>query len=165
MIVLREYSPSDLEELVALANNRNVSRYLVYTFPYPYTRPDAEQWIESGSREGGATTMAIEHEGRFAGSIGIKPQTGWKAHTAEVGYWIGEEFWGRGIASAALKEMTQLAFTHYSYRKLFAPVLGPNKASIRVLEKNSYVLEGIMEKEVYADDGYLDVHRYAKLRP
>ena len=162
MNLLREYSLSDLHDLVALANNRNVSRYLVYTFPYPYTRSDGEWWIETGCKEGGAITMAIEHEGRFAGSIGIKPQTGWKAHVAEVGYWIGEKFWGRGIASEALKEMSQLAFSRYGYRKLFAPVLGPNRASIRVLEKNSYVLEGVMENEVYVDGRYFDIHHYAK---
>jgi len=165
MIVLREYSASDLEELVELANNRNVSRYLVYTFPYPYTRADGEWWLENGSREDGAITKAIEYEGRFAGSIGIKPQPGWKAHMAEIGYWIGESYWGRGIASEALQRMTRLAFSRHGCRKLSAPVLGPNKASIRVLEKKAYVLEGIMKDEVFKDGRYFDIHHYARLRP
>lgn len=165
MIVLREYAASDLAELVGLANSRNVSRYLVHTFPYPYTRTDGEWWIETGSKENGATTKAIEYDGRFAGSIGVKPQPGWKAHMAEIGYWIGERYWGRGIASESLKRMTQWAFSHYGYRKLFAPVLGPNKGSIRVLEKNGYVVEGVMKEEVFTDGQYFDIHHYAKLCP
>lgn len=164
MIVLREYKASDTEELVRLANNRNISRYLVETFPHPYTRTDAEWWIEAGSKEGGAINMVIECQGRLSGGIGIKPQTGWKAHVAEIGYWLGENYWGRGIASEALNEMTRRAFSLHGFRKLFAPVLGPNTASMRVLEKCSFVLEGVMKEEVCVDGKYLDVHHYARRR-
>ena len=76
MISLREYADSDLERLVNLANNENVARYLVYTFPHPYTNEDAEWWIGTGSKQNGAITRVIEYRGLFVGSVGITPQGG-----------------------------------------------------------------------------------------
>ena len=162
MIRFRNYANSDIERLVTLANNKNVSRYLVYTFPYPYTRTDAEWWIETGSTENGAITKAIEYDGQLVGSIGFQPQTGWKAHTAEIGYWLGEPYWGKGIASEALRMMTEIAIEDFDYRKLFAPVLAPNRASMRVLEKGGYRLEGILKDEVQKDGQFFDIHHFAK---
>lgn len=163
MIELREYMASDVEDLVRLANNKNVSRYLVDTFPYPYTRSDAEWWIDTGSKEGGAVTKVIEYQGLLVGSIGIRPQTGWRSHIAEIGYWVGEAYWGIGIASEALERMSRLAFSQYAYRKLIAPVLGPNEASVRVLKKNCYFLEGVLKEEVFKDGEYFDIHQYARI--
>jgi len=163
MIKLRDYAIADTERFAELANNENVSRYLIYTFPYPYTRQDAAQWIATGARANNAVTQAIEYRGEFVGTIGITPQTGWKAHSAEIGYWIGEEYWGRGIATAALRAMSETAFSTLGYKRLFAPVLGPNKASMRVLEKCGYSLEGILKREVSKDGSYYDGHYYARL--
>ncbi len=161
MIELREYKNSDAERLVDLANNKNVSRYLVDTFPYPYTQKDADWWIETGTKENGAETKVIEYDGEFVGSVGIVPQTGWRSHVAEIGYWLGEAHWGRGIVTNALNQMCQLAFATGKYYKLFAPVLGPNTASMRVLEKNRFRLEGVLKQEVFKHGEYFDLHRYA----
>ncbi len=163
MITLREYAPSDASRLVQLANNQKVSQYLIYTFPYPYTRDDAEWWIATGSREQGAVTRVIDLDGLLVGSVGITPQTGWRSHLAEIGYWLGEEFWGRGIATEAVWEMTAWALADARYRKLLAPVLGPNRGSMRVLEKNGYSLEGVLRNEVMKNGRYIDVHQYARL--
>ncbi|MCH8010780.1 MAG: GNAT family N-acetyltransferase [Candidatus Marinimicrobia bacterium] len=143
-------------------NNENVSRYLVYTFPYPYTKQDAEWWIEIGSKANGSVTKVIEYRGEFVGGVGIKPQTGWKSHLAEIGFWVGEEYWGKGITSEALRTMSDLVFSTMKYKKLFAPVLGPNKASMRVLEKCEYNLEGVLKREVFKGGQYSDVYHYAK---
>ena len=164
MIKLRDYAPSDLDRLVELANNRNVSRYLVYTFPYPYTEADGRWWLSIGSLENGAITKGIEYRGNLVGTVGITPQIGWRSHLAEIGYWIGEEYWGLGIASSALQQMTDLAFANQGYSKLFAPVLAPNCASARVLEKNGYECEGILKQEVVKDGEFFDIRQYAKLR-
>lgn len=164
LITLREYAPNDANRLVELANNANVSRYLAYTFPFPYTKHDAEQWIAVGSRANGAVTKVIEYDGAFVGTVGITPQIGWRSHLAEIGYWLGEPFWGRGIATEALRQMTALGFSELRYDKLFAPVLAPNRASMRVLEKNGYSLEGILKKEVVKNDQRVDIHHYARLR-
>jgi ribosomal-protein-alanine N-acetyltransferase len=161
MIVLREYSDSDLDRLVRLANNESVSRYLVYTFPYPYSKNDGEWWISTGSRLNGAITRVVEHQGQLVGSVGISPQIGWRSHLAEIGYWIAEEYWGRGMATAALTQMTDYAFKNLPLRKLYAAVLAPNVASMRVLAKCGYVCEGILKREVQKQGIYFDTHHYA----
>ena len=162
MITLRDYVIADADRFAELANNENVSRYLIYTFPYPYTKQDAEWWIKTGSRMNNSVTRIIEYRGELVGTVGITPQTGWKAHSAEIGYWVGEAYWGKGIATEALRMMSELAFTTLKYRKLFAPVLGPNKASMRVLEKCGYQLEGVLKHEVLKSGQYFDGHHYAK---
>ena len=162
MIRLRDFVEGDIDRLVALANNENVSRYLIYTFPYPYTKRDAESWIHTESRANRSVTKVIEYQGDFVGIVGITPQTGWKDHSAEIGYWVGEEYWGKGIATEALRMMSERAFTVLKYKKLFAPVLGPNKASMRVLEKCGYGLEGVLKDEVYKGGQYFDGYHYAK---
>jgi RimJ/RimL family protein N-acetyltransferase len=164
MITLRDYDAVDADRLVELADNENVSRYLIYTFPYPYTKEDAEWWIETGSRQHGAVTKAIELEGIFVGSVGITPQPGWRSHLAEIGYWLGEKFWGRGIATEALRQMTERTFAATKFDKLFAPVLAPNRASMKVLEKNNYELEGILKNEVEKGGRRFDIYHYAKQR-
>lgn len=161
-IEIRDYQASDADRLVLLANNEKVSRYLKYTFPHPYTKADADWWIAVGSHEKGAITKVIEWQGEFVGSVGITPQAGWRGHVAEIGYWLGEDYWGKGIATAALAGMSELAFETLGFRKLYAPVLAPNTASMKVLEKNGYRLEGILTREVMKNDEYFDIHQYAK---
>jgi RimJ/RimL family protein N-acetyltransferase len=162
MIVLREYADTDLGRLVILANNENVARYLVYTFPHPYMQSDAEWWIRIGSRQNGAITRVIEYDGLFVGSIGITPQTGWRDHLGEIGYWVAEEHWGKGIATAALRQMTEYGLTNRGFRKLYAPVLSPNTASMRVLKKCGYTREAILKAEVQKGGLYLDTHHFAR---
>jgi [ribosomal protein S5]-alanine N-acetyltransferase len=163
MITLRELRSSDLDRLVRLANNKNVSRYLMDTFPYPYTRSDGEWWIGTGSKQGGGIVRAIEFGGEFAGSIGITPQSGWRDHVGEIGYWVGEEFWGNGIATCALRQMTDFGFASRPLQKLCAPVLAPNAASMRVLAKCGYELEGVLKSEVRKHGRHCDIHRFARL--
>jgi len=164
MITLREYADSDLERLVQLANNENVSRYLVYTFPYPYTLADAEWWIGTGSKQDGGIARVIEYQGMFVGNIGIRPQGGWREHLGEIGYWVGEDYWGKGIATAALAQLTEYGFNTRHFRKLFATALAPNIASMRVLEKCGYQREGALKGEVQKNGTYFDTHHFARHR-
>jgi ribosomal-protein-alanine N-acetyltransferase len=164
MILLREYADSDLERLVHLANNENVARYLVYIFPHPYTTTDAEWWIGCGSKQNGAITRVIEFQGLFVGSVGITPQSGWRDHIAEIGYWVAEDYWGKGIATAALRQMTNYGFTNRHFQKLCAPVLAPNIGSMRVLEKCGYQREAILKGEVQKKGTYFDIHHFVRHR-
>lgn len=164
MIRLRDYRSTDAPRLVELANNENVSRYLVDTFPFPYTLEDAVWWITTGSHANGAKTKVIECDGALIGSVGIAPQVGWKGHTAEIGYWLGEVFWGRGLATQALKLMSEAAFSDGTLTKLYAPVLAPNRASARVLEKCGFHLEGVFKNEVSKNGQMYDILHYALLR-
>jgi [ribosomal protein S5]-alanine N-acetyltransferase len=164
MITLRELIPSDLDRLVSLANNENVSRYLLYTFPYPYTKADGEWWINTGSKQPGAIARMIEYRSEFCGLVGITSQSGWRDHLGEIGYWVGSEYWGKGIATSALQQMTDYGFAGLQLRKLYAPVLAPNVASMRVLAKCGYELEGVLKSEVKKNGRYFDIHRFARAK-
>lgn len=163
-IKLRDYRATDSDRLVTLANNENVSKYLIDTFPYPYTKADADWWITTGSYDSDAINKVIEWNGAFVSSIGLTPQTGWRKHVAEIGYWLGEDYWNNGIATTALEKMTALAFAELGFEKLFAPVLAPNLASMKILEKNGYRLEGVLVDEVMKNHQYFNIHRYAKTK-
>ena len=159
-ISLRGYRPSDAGALVKYANNRNVWRNLEDRFPSPYTREDAEQWIAfATSRE--PLAAAIEYEGEAVGGIGYERLEGVFRCTAKIGYWLGEPFWGRGIATEALRLATQYAFTRDELVRLQAWVYEWNPASARVLEKAGYVLEGRMRKAVIKDGKNIDALLYA----
>ncbi|MEO0425063.1 MAG: GNAT family N-acetyltransferase [Pseudomonadota bacterium] len=164
-MILREFLESDLERLVELANNRKVSRYLIDTFPYPYTPADARWWISEGCKANEAISRVITLEGgELMGAVGLTPQQGWRAHIAEIGCWVAEPFWGRGIATQAVTVMTEAAFATHGFRRLIAPVLAPNAASARVLEKCGYRCEGRLQEEVKRDGVFYDILHYARTR-
>lgn len=162
LITLREYSESDLERIVLLANNENVARYLADTFPHPYTRSHADWWVHTGSKEPGAITRVVEYQGIFVGGVGVHRQDGWRDHIGAIGYWLAEDYWGKGIATAAVIQMTHLAFATAGIRKLCAQVLAPNVASMRVLEKAGYSREALLEAEVHKDGVYFDTHLFVR---
>ncbi|MEM9383932.1 MAG: GNAT family protein [Pseudomonadota bacterium] len=162
---LRPYRESDVQRLAALANNLRVSRYLIDTFPYPYTQKDASWWIGEGAHANQAIARAIVIGDQLVGSVGLTPQQGWRSHIAEIGYWIGEPYWGRGIATWALSTMTREAFEERGYRRLIAPVLAPNAASAHVLEKCGYRLEGTLTEEVFKLGEFHDILHYARNAP
>ncbi len=162
---LREFRASDLDRLVALANDEQVSRYLMDTFPYPYTAADADWWISTGSKSRDTIVRAIDLDGRLAGGVGIKLQSGWRSHLGEIGYWVGRVLWRQGIGSAALSQMTDLGFSLYGFDKLYAPVMGPNAASMNLLTRCGYVLEGVLKNEVRKHGRLFDIHQFARYRP
>lgn len=165
MLVLRDYREDDADRLVELANNEEVSRYMIDTFPYPYTAQDARWWIEEGCRGPGMVTKVIEVDGSFVGSVGLTRQTGWRSHLAEVGYWLGEPYWGRGVATSALRIMCGHAFAELGIHKLFAPVLAPNTASMQVLRKCGFNKVGVLTDEVSKHHRYYDLHHFEQRNP
>lgn len=141
--LLRPYRDGDQADLVRLANNPNVAAHLRDMFPQPYTWTDAENWVRRALRETPVRNFAICCEGQFAGGIGLMAGTDIHRVSAEVGYWLGEPYWGRGLASAALVELIQYAFRSFSeLNRLFAYVDEEHLVSIRVLEKARFRREG-----------------------
>ena len=141
--LLRPYREGDQAELVHHANNPNVARHLRDLFPQPYTRADADGWIRRIVKEKPACNFAICQEDKVIGGIGLVPGSDIHRVSAEVGYWLGEAFWGRGMATGALTELTQYAFrTFPDLNRLFAYVDDEHLASIRVLEKGGFRKEG-----------------------
>lgn len=162
---LRPWRAGDEPSLVRHADNRNVSRNLKDRFPSPYTAADAAQWIARASAQTPPTSFAIVVDGAAVGGIGIELGTDVFRRSAEIGYWLGEPFWGRGIATEALRATTDYAFEHFDICRLEAGVFDWNPASARVLERVGYTLEGRARLGVFKDGRLGDRLLYALVRP
>ncbi|MBL8936704.1 MAG: GNAT family N-acetyltransferase [Archangium sp.] len=164
-VVLRPVHPSDEERLVLLANDRNVWRNMRDLFPHPYTRENARWFIEHQQKpDRTERVFAIEVDGQFAGATGVHPLTDVYSHGAEIGYWLGAPFHGRGIATKAVGGLTKYAFEVMKLERLQAGVFEWNPASARVLEKNGFQREAVLKKSVFKDGQLIDSFLYAKLR-
>ena len=166
LCILRPFHESDIPRLVELANNRKVWRNLMDGFPHPYTISDAEQWIEHCAYNMDAPLdLAIEMNGEFAGGIGCKILGDVLRHTREVGYWLGEPYWGQGVATDALEAWTRHLFADPEVHRCQAHVFGWNKSSARVLEKCGYRHEGTLRDAFFKDGVFTDALYYGRLRP
>jgi len=141
--VLREWRETDVASLARHANNRNVSRFLLDRFPFPYTERDARDWIATATALAPAhgVHLAIEIDGEAAGGIGAAFGDGDAHATAAIGYWIGEAHWGRGIATAAVRAFAEHVLAEHAIERLEATVFANNPASMRVLAKAGFVRE------------------------
>jgi RimJ/RimL family protein N-acetyltransferase len=140
--LLRPWHGEDLEALVRHANNRLISYCLRDRFPFPYTREHAKEWLAYADSLEPGFEFAIEVEGEAVGGIGMLPGCDVSRYSAEVGYWLGQSHWGHGIATEALTLFTQYAFRQHGMLRLQALPFADNAASLRVLEKADYRLEG-----------------------
>ena len=154
--VIRPWRPGDEESLVAHANNHKVWRNLRDRFPHPYTIDDAREWIRHMGEESPQTNFAIVVDGEAVGGIGLVLNGDIYRCSAEIGYWLGEAFWGRGVMSEAVRALTQWAFDNFNLSRIYAGVLEWNPASIRVLEKAGYQFEGRLRKAVVKQDLVMD---------
>jgi RimJ/RimL family protein N-acetyltransferase len=158
---LSSWSPSKTEDLLHFANNSEIAKMLTNQFPHPYTKEAAKRFIEMAASHDPIRIFCIEVEGRAAGGIGIHPQSDVWAKNAELGYWLAQPYWGRGICTEAVKRVTCYAFEHLDIQRLFARPFGSNKASQRVLEKAGYQLECILKNTIFKDNGFQDEYIYA----
>jgi len=162
---VRPWRPGDETTLARYANNRNVSGNLKDRFPFPYTAADADAWIAHVSAETPPSNFAIVVDGRAVGGDGVELGEDVFRRSAEIGYWLGEPFWGRGIATEALRAVTEYAFATFDIIRLEAGVFDWNPASARVLEKAGYALEGRLRQAVIKGGRVGDRLIYARLRP
>ncbi len=161
---LRPWRMNDETSLVRHANNYKIWRNLRDRFPHPYTLHDARHWISLATTETPQTSFAIEVDGQAVGGIGLILRDDIYRCSAEIGYWLGEEFWGRGIVSEAVVAVTEWAFDEFNLSRIFAGVLEWNKPSMRVLEKAGYHLEARLHNAVIKEDRMMDEFIYAILR-
>ncbi len=147
------------------ANNRKIWLKLRDRFPYPYKRADAEAWVAICEAQGDQVlNFAIDLDGEAVGGIGFERLTDVHRMTVEVGYWIGEPFWGLGIASTALAHAVAYAFETLGVERIQAMVFAGNSASTQVLEKNGFKFEGRLKRYVLKDGHLLDALMYARVR-
>lgn len=162
--VIRSWRSQDVPAIVRHANNRRVWRNLKDRFPHPYTTSDAEHWIHQATGATPETHFAIAIDEEAVGGIGLDLQMDVFRRSAEIGIWLGEAYWGRGIATEAVRAMTNFAFANFDLCRIYAGVFEWNPASMRVLEKASYSLEGRLRNSVTKDGQTIDQMLYAIVR-
>jgi [ribosomal protein S5]-alanine N-acetyltransferase len=161
---LRPWTTDDLDNLVQFANNYNIARYMTNRFPHPYTAEAGRDFITLATTGIPANIFAIDIHGQSIGGIGLHPQNDIHCKNAELGYWLAEPFWGKGIVTEAVMQMVAYGFQTFDINRIFARPFGSNLASQKVLEKAGFILEGRFEKTYFKNGVYEDELIYAVRR-
>lgn len=161
--IIRDWHEDDAVSIAQYANNKKIWINLRDAFPHPYSLADAESFISRAMQIEPRTYFAIATEQEAIGSIGLMPGQDVHRFTAELGYWLAEPFWGKGIMTKAVRALSEYAFKELGLHRVFAEPYTTNTASARVLEKSGFVLEGILRANVFKDGRVLDQYLYAKL--
>lgn len=163
---LRKWDILDAGTLARYANNGKIAQNLRDAFPYPYTLTDAEAYIDGCLAADGAAALcyAIELDGQAAGSIGLFRGSDVYRKCAELGYWLAEEYWGRGVMTGAVRRLCAEGFAKWDIARIYAEPFTDNLGSRRVLEKAGFTQEGTMRRGAYKNGAYRDWCMYALLR-
>jgi len=162
---LRPWRMQDIESLVRHADNARVAQQLRDRFPHPYTRGAGLAFLRHATSSIRPGNFAVEVDGEAVGGVGFVPGTDVERYSAEVGYWLGESLWGRGIATEALKLVTGYCFGSEHLLRCFAVPFASNVASVRVLEKAGYSLEGILRSSSVKAGRPRDQAMYSRINP
>ncbi len=164
--ILRPWRESDAASIVRYADDPKVAANLRDVFPSPYGMEDAELYVrECVAREGqGQLCRAVTVDGEAVGSIGLFLGKDVYRRSAELGYWLGRPFWGRGIGTEAVRRMCALGFGSWDIVRIWAEPYARNTASRRVLEKAGFTLEGTLRSGAWKNGALLDCCVYGLLR-
>ena len=162
-VILREWKRSDAAALAKIANNKKVWDNVRDRLPHPYTKKDAKEWLTLVKKQETITTFCVEVDGEMVGSVGFTLKEDVYRKNAEIGYFIGEEHWGRGIATEAVRQLVAYIQENFDLVRIYAEVFEYNKASMQVLEKNGFYLECIRKKAAIKNDTILDDYVWVKL--
>jgi RimJ/RimL family protein N-acetyltransferase len=160
---LRPLKAEDVDALVKYANNADISSTMGDTFPFPYTLIDGMSWLGTAIGRDPTCQFAVASDDEMIGCVGIHPMEDVYHLSCEIGYWVAEPFWGRGVATSALIAATEYAFSQLHMIRVQARVFSNNPASARVLEKAGFQFEGTMRKSVLKRGEVLDQFLYAKI--
>jgi [ribosomal protein S5]-alanine N-acetyltransferase len=163
-VSLRKWTMADAPVLAKLANNINVWNNVRDRMPHPYTESNAREWIASVMYQEPAFHFAIMYGGEVTGNIGLLPKEDVSRLSVEIGYFIGEPYWGKGIATAAVKLLIPHAWQHFDFVRIYAEVFDYNIASMKPLEKNGFYLESIRKKSVVKNGIIRDDYVWVLLR-
>ncbi|MDJ1466736.1 GNAT family N-acetyltransferase [Xanthocytophaga flava] len=150
--------------LAAIANDKDIWLQVRDRLPHPYHLQDAESFISIVSSQEQQLIRGIFFKQQLCGVISITPLHDIHRVSAEIGYFLGKSWWGKGIATTAVSQITQMAFATFPIERIFAGVFSHNKSSMRVLEKNGFLLEGVAQRSVIKENVLLDEHIYALYR-
>ena len=154
--MIRPWKKEDASALASIANNKKIWLNVRDRFPHPYTISEALQWIGHTAEQKPTQTFAVIYNGDVAGSVGILLKEDVYKKSVEVGYFIGEPFWGKGIATKAVALILEYIRQEMDVTRIYAEVFESNKASMRVLEKSGFLLEGIRKKAVFKNNVVMD---------
>lgn len=160
---IRKWRLSDAKDLAAALSNRNILKFLREGPPFPYTESDALDYIKAmlSADENDVFAYAVCVDGKAVGSIGAFRQENIHFRTAELGYYLSEEFWGKGIMTEAVRQLCEKIFSETNIIRIFAEPFSHNIGSRRVLEKAGFQLEGILKNFVSKDGKIYDAAMYA----
>lgn len=161
---IRPFGPDDADSLARHANSRDVWLNLRDAFPHPYTVDDARGFIDHLAQADPLSSFALVVDGEAAGAIGLVLGTDVERVGAELGYWLGEEYWGRGVVSEAVAAFARAAFDAFDLTRVFALPFERNSASLRVLEKAGFAREGRLRRSAIKDGVVLDQVLFALVR-
>ena len=166
MKYIREWKFDDASDLAIAVNNKKVQDNLRDGIPFPYTGKDAEDYIQLvlSTPIDTAYFWAIHENNKAIGSIAILRKDNIHCRTAELGYYIGEYYWGKGITTNAVKEACDYVFSHTDIIRIFAEPFLYNTASCRVLEKAGFVFEGTLKKNAVKNGQVIDMKLYALVK-
>ncbi len=159
--LLRPWTIDDLPSLVKYANNFNIAKNLMDVFPHPYTEENGRSFIEMATKYTPPNILAIEVNGEAAGAIGVHPQTDVYRKNAELGYWLAEPYWGKGIMTEAIKQMVEYGFANWDFVRIYARPYGYNIGSQKALEKSGFTFEAKLEKTFFKNGEFQDELIYA----
>jgi [ribosomal protein S5]-alanine N-acetyltransferase len=159
--LVRDWKTEDASAVADYANNRKIWQNLRDAFPHPYDLEDAKTFIVRAQEKKPPTLFAIATEKEAIGSIGLMPGQDVHRYSAEMGYWLAEPYWGKGIMTQAVKYLTDYAISELELIRIYAEPYTTNPASARVLEKAGYKCEGVLRSNVYKDGRLLDQFLYS----
>ncbi|MGP0630052.1 GNAT family N-acetyltransferase [Nitrospina sp. 32_T5] len=161
---VRRFRGGDAESIARHANNYRIWKQLRDWFPHPYTREDAEGFLDQVTREYPPRTFAIATESEAIGTIGCQPGQDVHRYSAELGFWLAEPYHGRGIMTGVVQTFSDHLLAGGEWIRLWAGVFSNNAASMRVLEKAGFVREGVLQASVVKDGEVLDQHLFGKIK-
>ena len=162
-IILREFLYGDAPGLVKNGNNAKIARNQRDSYPNPYTMEYARHWIQYIKQHHADTRFVIATPDEAIGEIGFIIQPDVHCHSGEIAYWVGEEYWGQGIATTALNYVINYAFQEKGLKRLYADIMEYNHASQRVLQKCGFQLDGVMRKHIFKHGKFYDQLVFSRL--
>ncbi len=163
--ILREWRRQDATSLAKHANNPKIAANLRDGFPNPYTLKDAEKWISDVAFIGPHILLAVDIGHEAVGGIGMSFKADVYRKSAEIGYWLSEIYWNRGIMTEAVNTLVRYTFDHYDILRISAAIFEHNTASMRLLEKCGFRKEAIHRQAVIKNGRIMDEHVWAILKP
>lgn len=165
--IIRKWRAEDAEQLAKILSNKKIQDNLRDGLSYPYTEKDAQDFINSMLESDATKTFAfaiVNKKDQVIGSIGAFRCENIHRQTAEMGYYLAEDYWGQGLGTSAVTQLTDYVFETTDIMRIFAEPFTTNRASCRLLEKCGFQLEGTLRINAVKNGEIKDMCMYALIK-